>query len=232
MLARLADAWDLIDGDDDIRVAILTGAGGNFCSGSDLKQMHNLPANQWSARFKTDPDLHWKAFLRHRHLAKPLIAAVEGYAIAGGTEILQVTDIRVAGQSAKFGVSEVRWGLFPLGGSTVRLRRQLPYTHAMDLLLTGRHIGAEEARSIGLIGRVVPDGQALTTAKLIASDIAANGPFAVQMIKRSVRETEGMAEADALARELELGWKVFQSEDAKEGPRAFAEKRKPAFKAR
>ncbi len=232
MLARLADAWDLIDGDDEIRVAILTGAGGHFCSGSDLKQMHNPPTDEWSARFKTDPDLHWKAFLRHRRLAKPLIAAVEGYAIAGGTEMLQATDIRIAGQSAKFGVSEVRWGLFPMGGSTVRLRRQISYTHAMDLLLTGRHVAAEEARAIGLIGRVVADGQALTEARRVASEIAANGPFAVQMIKRSVQETEGLPEAEALKIELELGWKVFQSEDAKEGPRAFAEKRKPAFKGR
>ena len=232
MLARLADAWDEIDGDPEVRVAILTGAGGHFCAGSDLKQMHAPPDDAWAARFKADPDLHWKAFLRHRRLAKPLIAAVEGYAIAGGTEILQATDIRIAGRSAKLGVSEVRWGLFPMGGSTVRLRRQIPYTHAMDLLLTGRHVGAEEAQRLGLVGRVVDDGQALAEARRVAAEIAANGPFAVQMIKKSVQETEGLPEAEGLARELELGWKVFQSEDAKEGPRAFAEKRKPAFKGR
>ncbi len=232
MLARLADAWQMIDDDDEVRVAILTGAGGHFCSGSDLKQMHKAQDTEWSARFKADPDLHWKAFLRHYQVKKPLIAAVEGYAIAGGTEILQGTDIRVAGQSAKFGLSEVRWGLFPLGGSTVRLRRQIPYTLAMDMLLTGRHIGADEALRFGLIGRVVPEGGALDEARRIAGEIAANGPFAVQSIKRSVRETEGMPEAEALKLELELGWKVFNSEDAKEGPRAFAEKRKPVFKGR
>jgi enoyl-CoA hydratase len=232
MLARLADAWQMIDGDDGVRVAILTGAGGHFSSGSDLKQMHDPPDDEWKARFAADPDLHWKAFLRHYRLRKPLIAAVEGTCIAGGTEILQATDIRVAGASAKFGISEVRWGLFPMGGSTVRLRRQIGYTHAMDILLTGRHLSAEEAARIGLIGRVVPEGTALAEARRIAAQIADNGPFAVQMIKRSVQETEGLPEAEALKLELELGWQVFNSADAKEGPRAFAEKRKPAFQGR
>ena len=131
--------------------------------------------------------------LKGRRLTKPLIAAVEGPAIAGGTEILQATDIRVAGESARFGVSEARWGLFPLGGSAVRLPRQIPYTVAADLLLTGRHITAAEALEIGLIGHVVPDGQALDKALEIAGAIAANGPLAVQAILRTIRETEGMA---------------------------------------
>jgi enoyl-CoA hydratase len=233
MMARMADAWDLIDNDDEIRVAILTGAGGHFCAGADLKMMAGAwPQNEWSARFKADPDLHWKALLRHRRPKKPLIAAVEGTAIAGGTEILQGTDIRVAGQSAKFGVAEARWSLFPLGGSTVRLRRQIPYTIAMELLLTGRQVPAEEALRIGLIGRVVPDGQAVTVAREIADLIAANGPLAVQAIKRSVIETEGLPEAEALKKELEIGWPILSTEDAKEGPRAFAEKRKPVFKGK
>src|SRR5438094_5791880 len=154
-LCQLADAWDRVDGDDEVRAAILTGAGGHFCAGSDLKWMANAGRgeDEWTARLKREPDLHWKALLRHYRLKKPLIAAVEGVAIAGGTEILQTTDIRIAGASARFGVSEVRWGLFPLGGSTVRLRRQIPYTVAMDILLTGRHLSAEEALRIGLIGR-------------------------------------------------------------------------------
>ena len=166
--------------------------------------------------------------LKGRRLSKPLIAAVEGPAIAGGTEILQACDIRVAGESARFGVSEARWGLFPLGGSAVRLARQIPYTVAADLLLTGRHITAAEALSIGLIGHVVPDGQALDRALEIAAAIAANGPVAVRAILQVIRETEGMAENEAFALEAKAGMAVFASEDAKEGPRAFAEKRRPS----
>ncbi len=232
MLVGMADAWAEIDGDDDIRCAILTGTGGSFCTGMDLKAMGGPDAEKYQHRMAEDPDLHWKALLRHYHLRKPLIAAVEGWAVAGGTEILQATDIRVAGEGATFGVFEARRGLFPLGGSTVRLRRQIPYTMAMDLLLTAREVSAEEALRIGLIGQVVPDGAALEHALAIAEVICANGPLAVEAIKRSVWETEGMSEEEGLARELEIGWPVFASEDAKEGPKAFAEKRTPVFQRR
>ncbi len=233
MLVGLADAWAEIDGDDEVRCAILTGAAGTFCAGADLKAMggSQQPA-AYRERMEADPDLHWKALLRHHHVKKPLIAAVEGYAVAGGTEILQATDIRVAGESATFGVFEARRGLFPLGGSTVRLTRQIPYTVAMEILLTGRSVSAQEAHRIGLVGRLVPDGQALDEAKRIAALIGENGPLAVEAIKRSVRETEGLPEDEALKIELEIGWPVFGTEDAKEGPRAFAEKRPPAFRRR
>ena len=233
MLARMADAWAMIDEDDAIRVAILTGAGGAFSAGADLKLMHSDQSDDpWQARFETDPNLHWRAMLRSARPRTPVIAAVEGVAIGGGTEILLGTDIRIAGESARFGVSEVRWGLFPLGGSTVRLRRQIPHAKAMDLLLTGRHIKAPEADRIGLITRVVPDGEALIEARKVAARIAENGPLAVQMVRKSAWESEGMTETDALAQELAIGWPVHQSEDAKEGPRAFAAKRKPVFTGR
>jgi enoyl-CoA hydratase len=198
----------------------------------DLKSMAGTEAEKYKDRRDADPDLHWKALLRHYQLRKPLIAAVEGWAVAGGTEILQATDIRVAGAGAKFGVFEARRGLFPLGGSTVRLRRQIPYTVAMDLLLTARQVSADEALRIGLIGRVVPDGEALTEALGIAEVIGANGPLAVEAILRSVRETEGLSEIEGLKVELEIGWPIFATEDAAEGQRAFAEKRIPEYRRR
>src|SRR5205823_13594095 len=127
-----------LENDDELRVALLTGAGGDFCSGMDLKAFLAGPEeNPYRDRFDADPDLHWKALLRHHYPSKPLIAAVEGSAIAGGTEILQATDIRIAAEGAIFGITEAKRGLFPLGGSTVRLRRQLPHAKAMDILLTG-----------------------------------------------------------------------------------------------
>jgi enoyl-CoA hydratase len=230
MLVRMHDAWVEIDEDPEIRVAIVTGAGGHFCAGADLKAMAaGHPDDEWTPRFNADPDLHWRALLRHFQPRKPLIAAVEGFAVAGGTEILQAMELRVAGESAVFGVAEVRRGLFPLGGSTVRLRRQIPFTIAAELLLTGRQMSAAEAKEVGLIGHVVPDGQALATARGLADQIAANGPLAVQAVLRSLRESANLGEAEALANELELGWPVFASNDAKEGPKAFAEKRDPHF---
>ncbi|MCO4744332.1 MAG: crotonase/enoyl-CoA hydratase family protein [Proteobacteria bacterium] len=232
-MARMWDAWQMIDEDPEVRVAILTGAGGTFSSGADLKLMHSDQSdNPWHARFREDPELHWKAMLRHYQLKKPLIAAVEGFALGGGTEILQCTDIRVAGRSAVFGLTEAKYGLFPLGGSTVRLRRQIPHTMAMDMLLTARRVSAEEALSFGLIGRVVDDGEALSTAKEIAAMIAANGPIAVQAIKASTMASDMLSEAEGLAQELVIGQPVFKSEDAREGPKAFAERRTPNFKAR
>ncbi len=229
MLALMQQAWDRVDNDPEVRVCILTGAGGAFCAGADLKAMTAAhPGDSFKAGAFNPTVI--EPLLKGRRLTKPLIAAVEGAAIAGGTEILQATDIRVAGRSARFGVSEARWGLFPLGGSAVRLVRQIPYTIAADLLLTGRHITAEQALAIGLIGYVVEDGEALAKALEIADLVAANGPVAVQAILRTIRESEGLAENDAFALEAKAGMAVFASEDAKEGPRAFTEKRRPEFR--
>ncbi|MEU3193733.1 crotonase/enoyl-CoA hydratase family protein [Streptomyces sp. NPDC006992] len=232
LLVGLYDGWLEADADDTIRSVVLTGAGGTFCSGMDLKALagDGTAADPHRERLRADPDLHWKAMLRHHRPRKPVIAAVEGHCVAGGTEILQGTDIRVAGESAVFGLYEVRRGLFPIGGSTVRLPRQIPHTHALEMLLTGRPYSAEEAARIGLIGRVVPDGTALEAALETAARINACGPLAVEAVKDSVHRTASMTEAEGLAAELECGWPVFATADAKEGPRAFAEKREPRFR--
>jgi enoyl-CoA hydratase len=229
MLEIMSDAWDRVDRDPAVRVCVLTGAGGAFCAGADLKAMAQQHPSDAFRAGSWDPS-RLAPLLKGRRLTKPLIAAVEGPAVAGGTEILQATDIRVAGRSARFGVSEVRWGLFPLGGSAVRLVRQLPYTIAAEILLTGRHLTAEEAYRIGLIGHVVPDGQALATAMELAEQVAANGPIAVRAVLETIRATEGMPEEEAFAIEARIGLRVFASRDAREGPRAFTEKRTPVFR--
>lgn len=232
MLVGLYDGWVEADEDDEVRSIVLTGAGGSFCAGMDLKALAGKGTrdDRHRDRLKADPDLHWKALLRHHRPRKPVIAAVEGHCVAGGTEILQGTDIRVAGESATFGLYEVRRGLFPIGGSTVRLQRQIPRTHALEMLLTGRPYTAREAAGIGLIGHVVPDGTALDKALEIAEQVNACGPLAVEAIKASVYETAEMTETDGLASELKRGWPIFDTADAREGARAFAEKRPPVYK--
>ncbi|MGJ5893177.1 crotonase/enoyl-CoA hydratase family protein [Streptomyces sp. V2] len=232
MLVGLYDGWIEADADDSIRSIVFTGAGGTFCAGMDLKALagNGIDGQHYRSRLDADPDLHWKAMLRHHRPRKPVIAAVEGHCVAGGTEMLQGTDIRVAGESATFGLYEVKRGLFPIGGSTVRLQRQIPRTHALEMLLTGRPYTAREAAAIGLIGHVVPDGTALDKALEIAEQVNACGPLAVEAVKASVYETAELTEAEGLAAELKRGWPVFATADAKEGTRAFAEKRAPVYK--
>ncbi|MFF7280972.1 crotonase/enoyl-CoA hydratase family protein [Streptomyces griseorubiginosus] len=231
MLVGLYDGWVEADADDSIRSIVFTGAGGTFCAGMDLKALagKGIEGEHYRERLDADPDLHWKAMLRHHRPRKPVIAAVEGHCVAGGTEMLQGTDIRVAGESATFGLFEVRRGLFPIGGSTVRLQRQIPRTHALEMLLTGRPYTAREAADIGLIGHVVPDGTALDKALEIAELINACGPLAVEAVKASVYETAELTESEGLAAELKRGWPIFDTADAKEGARAFAEKRPPDY---
>ncbi len=237
MFGRMRDAWADASADDDIGCIVLTGAGGDFSSGMDLRGLSGDKAetDDWdveAAMASEGTDFIWQGLLKVSRPTKPIIAAVEGVAIAGGTEILQGTDIRIAAESARFGVSEVRWSLYPMGGSAVRLARQIGYANAADILLTGKHITAAEARSIGLISRVVADGTALDHALEVAQTVAANGPLAVEAVTRTLHETPGMTEAEAWAHENQYAPQVMQSEDAKEGPRAFSEKRVPNFQRR
>lgn len=255
MMRRMGEAWDEANADPGVRAVILTGAGGHFCAGADLKAMSDTaPGDAFEGADRppaggeavsgdapggdtTNSDTTVaeiadgviKPLLKGFLLDKPLVAAVEGAAIAGGTEILQATDVRIAAESARFGVSEVRWGIYPLGGSAVRLRRQIPYTVAADMLLTGRHLSAAEAQRLGLVGEVVPDGTALDRAREVAAAIAANGPIAVQAVLRALRATEGVPEREAMRIDSQIGMQVYLSDDAHEGPRAFAEKRTPQF---
>jgi enoyl-CoA hydratase len=233
VLCRLYDAWVRLDTDDSLRVAILTGKGDTFCAGMDLAEIGRLRAgvvdNEWLQRFKDQPEVILGGWLKTYRPTKPVILAAEGFARAGGTEILQGTDIRVAGESAVFGVTEVQRGLFPMAGSAVRLRRQIGYAVAAEMLLTGEDLTAQRAHQLGLVNHVVPDGQALAKAREIADRIARNGPLAVKGILATLRETEAMPEADAFGIEMAHGGKVMMSKDAAEGPLAFLEKRDPVF---
>jgi enoyl-CoA hydratase len=235
VLCLLCDAWDLLDADPELRVAILTGSDGNFSAGADLDRLvgaltSGKPAeDEYEERIRQDFALIYKGFLKDHYVKKPIVAAVEGYCYAGGMEILQAFDIRVAAEDAQLAVSEVRRGLFPMSASTIRLPRQIPYTVAMDMLLVGTPITGQRAYDIGLVGHVTPKGGALAKARELADQLAANGPLAVRNIKASVIETLELTEADAFQRELELGLEVMASKDAKEGPRAFLEKRAPNF---
>ncbi|AQA19070.1 enoyl-CoA hydratase [Halioglobus japonicus] len=233
MLLGMYKAWRLLDEDDSLRCAILTANGDTFCAGMDLKagaDGDHGATEEFMTLMGEVPNVHWQALLRDNRPNKPIILAVEGYALAGGTEILQGTDIRVGAEDAVFGVTEVARGLYPMSGSTVRLRRQIPYCLAAEILLCGEHVSAQQALDIGLINKIVPKGTTLDAAKEYAAKICANGPLAVKAVVQSLREhQECMSEDDAMVASDALAGPVFASNDAKEGMRAFKEKRPAEF---
>ena len=239
MLCRLADAWQDVQDDPNVLAAIFTGTGEQaFCAGADLDRLVRMmqglrpPETEYDERIKNDVSLIYKGLLRNFEVSKPIIAAVKGYCVAGGTEMLQATDIRVAAEDARFAIAEVKHSLFPMGGSTVRLARQIPFCNAMEILLTGEQFSAAEALRIGLINKVVPAAQVMAEARRYAEIICKNGPLAVQAVKRSVLASLGVPTEKALEQELEFGIPVSMSEDSREGTKAFKEKRKPVFKGR
>lgn len=233
---QLLEAWKDYRDDNSCHCAIVTGAGDrSFCSGMDLGRMIPLetgaraPENDFDRAVLQNPQLTDEALLRDFELYKPVIAAINGFAIAGGMELVQGTDIRVASATARFGLAEVRWAITPKGGSTVRLPRQVPYCKAMEIMLTGELITAQEALEIGFVNKVVPAGDVLAEAEAIARYILKNGPLAVKVIKESVIKTTGLTIKEGLALEKVLAAPVYSSKDAKEGPRAFMEKRAPRY---
>jgi len=232
MLLGMYKAWRLLDEDDSLMCAILTAVGDTFCAGMDLKaaESGHRSTDEFMELMGHVPNVHWQALLRDDRPSKPLILAVEGYALAGGTEILAGTDLRIAAEDATFGVTEVARGLYPMAGSSIRLPRQIPYCLAAEILLLGRHITAQEALDWGLVNRLVPKGQALTEAKKMALELAKVGPIALKAITQSLRELQwDVAEPEAMLKSDELAGPVFASKDAKEGMRAFKEKRTAVF---
>jgi enoyl-CoA hydratase len=216
----LADAMDQLDDDAGLSVGVLTGAGGTFCAGMDLKAFargENVAIKGRGMGFTERPPV------------KPLIAAVEGYALAGGTELALATDLIVASREAVFGIPEVKHGLAAGGGGLLRLPQRIPPAIAMELALTGENLPAQRAHELGMVNTLTDPGGALDGALALAERITANGPLAVAATKRVITESRGWSPDEMFRKQWEILGPVFMSKDAKEGAIAFAEKRPPRW---
>lgn len=236
MLCRLADAFVDFRNDAQLRVVILTGAGDlAFCAGGDLGCTLPLmtgarrPADDWDRRVLDEPQVMAASSLRDFPLHKPVIAAVNGACLAAGFEILLGTDIRIAASHSVFGLPEVQRALIPFAGSLARLPRQIAQAHAMEILLTGRPVDAQRALQIGLVNHVLPASEVLPKAMEMAQQIAGNGPLAVQQVKQTVFAASGQPLHIGFELENDSKRRVLASQDAREGPLAFMEKRLPRF---
>jgi enoyl-CoA hydratase len=220
MSLGVLDALAQLDGDDELRVGVLTGAGGTFCAGMDLKAFatDGLPT-------KID-DVFRKG------CTKPLVAAIEGVAVGGGLEMALIADLLVAASDARLGSTEVKFGLFPGGGALLRLPRQLPQSLVAELAFTGRLLSAQEAHAHGLVVRLSEPGHALETALELARAIACNAPLGVAAVKQLLRLAPGRTEEELWVEQRRLVDAVFHSEDAREGAQAFTEKRPPEWRGR
>jgi len=235
MLVGMYKAWRLLDEDPDLYCAILTGKGDTFCAGMDLKTgpAAGEDAEEIQRLMQTVPNLHWQALLREKLPSKPIILAIEGFAVAGGTEILQGTDIRVGAEDAKFGVTEVTRGLYPMAGSAFRLPRQIPYCLAAEILLLGRHLTAQEALAVRTHQPGGPQGQGRGRGYEDRQQICENAPLSIKAITRTLREIDASVPlAEAFKKNDEIGIPIFATEDSREGMKAFKEKRKPIYRGR
>lgn len=239
MLCRFADAVVDFAKDDSLRVMVLTAEGDQaFCAGGDLARTIPLmtgdraPQDEWDRRLLEDPVVMSASSLRDFPLYKPVISAINGACFAAGFEIMLGTDIRIAAEHAQFCLPEVKRGLIPFAGSMVRLPRQIPHARAMQIMLTGDPISAREALSSGLVNELLPSREVLPRAMQLAQRIAGNGPVAVQRLKRTVAESSGLPLEQGFALENETKRIVMATEDAREGPRAFMEKRPANFQGR
>lgn len=220
----VAVALEELDGEAELQVGVLTGAGGSFCAGMDLKAFVQGER----------PWVEGRGFagIVQGPPRKPLVAAVEGYALAGGFEVALACDLIVAARDARFGIPEVKRSLVAAGGALIRLPRRIPYHVAMELALTGDPVGAERAYELGVVNRLADSGGALDAALELAGAIAGNGPLALDASKRIVQRAGDWTEEEAWAKQGEIAGPVMVSEDAREGAIAFAEKRAPQWKGR
>lgn len=237
MLCRLADAMRAFADDDGLRVAIVTGAGEQaFCSGGDLARTLPLltgaraPEDDWDRRLLAEPGLAAAAGLREQPADKPVIAAIRGACFAAGFELMLGADLRLCTPDARFALPEVQRGLVPFAGTLARLPRQLPHCVAMALLLTGEAVDAAEAHRTGLVNRIVPPADLMPEARRLAALIAANGPLALRTIRQVALAASGRPLPEAYRLEDAAKAHVLASADAREGPRAFVEKRAPVFR--
>jgi len=226
--AGLMDAFRQVRTRDHIRAAVITGNGRAFCAGADLRSRAGGPAasSGVAALFRTDDSMGFHEF----DIKKPLIGAVNGYCLGGGFEIALCCDLLIASEAAQFGLPEITLGFFPLAGAPVNLPRAIPRVMANDMLFTGERFDAATALSFGLVSRVVPADHLLTTAGEMAKKIAGYAPLAVRAMHELVRRQGNLPREEAMRLAATMRWAIGQTEDAKEGPRAFAEKRTPNFK--
>jgi len=237
MLIRLGRAWQAVREDPQVAVVLVRGAGTDtFCAGADLGRLIPLMTgargaeDEWDEQYLADPDTLSKALLRGYDVYKPIVVAITGPALAGGTELLMGTDFRIASERAIFGTTEVRRGIIPAGGTLARLARQIPYTAAMEIILGGEPVTAEAAYRYGLVNRVVAPDDVLPVSRDTALRVAKGAPVALRKAKEAVVRTSGLPLADAYKIESACAAEVMRTEDAREGPLSFLEKREPVWK--